>query len=223
MLLFSNQQTGECLKEKIDKNYFSSTTIKSKFNKTASAAGLSATTQNVVTTSEHNPYSNYSGEYGKEFNHYVRMGMNESDVQESIDKIVDMEVKFAHDELRRRGFLQDADGYVVVDVAENEIRDLEPLKHPQYVSDHHTVSQHEETIAMVTVGCLILGMLVFLLAMVFIRRIIRKVPSHHGHLDLEADWKKTLEPNKMSPTKIIHEALPSRKHFEIFIKSTFSH
>lgn len=198
------------MKEKIDKNYFSTTTIKSKLNKTASAPDLNAKTQNVATT-EHNPYSNYSGEYGKEFNHYVKMGMNESGVQESIDKIVDMEVKYANDELRRRGFLQHADGYVVVDVSENEIRDLEPLKHPQYVSDHHSISQHDETIAMVTVGCLILGMLVFLLAMVYIRRITRKVPSHQVHLDLEADWKKTLEPNKMKPTKIIHESLPSTK------------
>lgn len=159
------------------------------------------------TASEHNPYANYSGEYGKEFNHYVKMGVNESDVQSSIDKIVEMEFTKANEDFRQHE-IEEADGYIYLDVSENEISELEPLKHPQYVSDHHDVSHHEETLAMVTVGCLILGMLVFLLAMVYIRRITRRVPSIR---DIEAELQKPQKPEIFQSTKIVHEPLPSKR------------
>ena len=159
-------------------------------------------TVKVATTTEHNLYANYSGEYGKEFNHYVKMGVNESDVQESIDKIVEIEYKRASEEFQPR-VIDTIDGYIILD-AENEI---EPLKHPQYVSDHHTVHHHEESIAMVTVGCLVLGMLVFLLAMVYIRRITRRLPARD---DPEADMQKPYK-FEAPKIKIIHEPLPSMK------------
>lgn len=197
----SHPQTGDCLKagEKVD--------LPMKQNATTQADPFMIKQSDATT--EHNPYSaNYSGEYGKEFDHYVEMGVNESDVQQSIDKIVDYEIKKATDELSQQvmenDISQDFDGYILLDVAGNE---LEPLKHPQFVTDHHAVNHHEEAIAMVTVGCLILGMLVFLLAMVYIRRITRKVPAT---LDIEQiDVQK---PQKVAVSKIVHEPLPSRKH-----------
>lgn len=161
-------------------------------------------------TTEHNPYSNYSGEYGKEFNHYVKMGVNESDVQQSIDKIIDIELKNADEELQQR-VLNDIDGYILVDVAGNEIHSIEPLKHPQYVIDHHAVNHHDESIAMVTVGCLVLGMLVFFLAMVYIRRVTRRIPASRD-IDPEADMQKAEKPQRLHSSKIVHEPLPSRKH-----------
>ena len=157
------------------------------------------------TDTEHNPYANYSGEYGKEFNHYVKMGVNESDVQSSIDKIVEIELTKANEDYRQS--VEDAGGYIYLDISENEINNLEPLKHPQYVTDHHTVSHHEDTLAMVTVGCLILGMLVFLLAMVYIRRITRRVPTTR---DIEADLQKPQNPHIFEPTKIGHKPLPCK-------------
>lgn len=159
-----------------------------------------------ASTTEHNPYSNYSGEYGKEFNHYMKMGLNESDVQQSIDKIVEMEIQRANEDLGQQ-VVEDFDGYILVDVSGNE---LEPLKHPQYVSDHHVVGHHEESVAMVTVGCLILGMFVFLLAMIVIRRITRRLPASRD-IDVEADLQKPQKPFKLEPTKIHHQPLPSRK------------
>lgn len=185
--------------EKIE---LSTTTMKLNESETATTANaadpfMKKVNAKVETTTEHNPYANYSGEYGKEFNHYVKMGLNESDVQESIDKIVEIEYKKANEEYGQNVI----DGYIILD-SENEI---EPLKHPQYVSDHHTISHHEESIAMVTVGCLILGMLVFLLAMVYIRRITRRLPATRD-IDPEADMQK---PYKLEATKIVHQPLPS--------------
>lgn len=135
------------------------------------------------------------------------MGLNESDVQESIDKIVEIEIKKANEDFRHQAEVQDVDGYIFLDISENEIHDLEPLKHPQYVSDHHSVAQHEENIAMVTVGCLILGMLIFLLAMVYIRRVTRRVPSSR---DIEADMQMPQKQHIFGPTKIHHTPLPSK-------------
>lgn len=140
------------------------------------------------TSTEHSPYANYKGEYGKEFDHYFKMGINESDVQQSIDKIVELESKKASEEYRYQE-VQDIDGIIYFETSGNDIPEIEPLKHPQFVSDHHAVAHHEETIAMVTVGCLILGMLIFLLAMVYIRRITRRVPSSRI-VDPEADMQK---------------------------------
>lgn len=157
-------------------------------------------------STEHNPYENYSGEYGKQFNHYVRMGINESGIQESIDRIVDMEIRNANEDLRQQ-IIEDGNGYIILDVSENEIHNLEPLKHPQYVTDHHVVGHHEESVAMVTVGCLVLGMLVFLLAMVYIRRITRRVQASR---DIEADLQDIQKPHKLEPTKIVHAQLPSK-------------
>jgi hypothetical protein len=159
-------------------------------------------TAKVATTTEHNPYANYSGEYGKEFDHYVKMGVNESDVQQSIDKIVEIEYK-KESEVFQPEVIDNVDSYIILDV-DNE---LEPLKHPQYVTDHHIIHHHEESIAMVTVGCLVLGMLVFLLAMVYIRRITRRVPASRD-IEVDGDMQK---PYKLEPSRIVHEPLPSMK------------
>lgn len=170
-------------------------------------------------STEHNPYENYTGEYGKQFNHYVQMGMNESGVQESIDKIMEIEVKQANEELRQQ-LIDDVNGYILFDVSDNEIHDVvEPLKHPQYVSDHHVVGHHDENIAMVTVGCLILGMLVFLLAMVYIRRITRRVPASRS-IDTEADFQAMEKPYKLEPTKAFHSQWPSKT---ILVKIQLTH
>lgn len=157
---------------------------------------------NNVSATDHNPYMNYSGEYGKEFNHYVKMGVNESDVQESIDKIVEIEFTKANEDFRQA--VDDAGGYIYFDASENAIDDLESS---QYVTDRHSTIHHEEYVAMVTVGCLILGMLVFLLAMVYIRRVTRRVSTTR---DIEADLQKPQKPNTFEPTKIVHEPLPCK-------------
>lgn len=201
---FSHPKTGDCLNrgEKIE---LSTTTMRLNESETATTTPTAAdpfmkkVSAKAETTTEHNPYANYSGEYGKEFNHYVKMGVNESDVQQSIDKIVEIEFKKASEDYKH--VIDNIDGYIILDT-ENEI---ETLKHPQYVTDHHSVSHHDESIAMVTVGCLILGMFVFLLAMVYIRRITRRVPPS-AHIDPEADLQK---PYKLEASKIIHEPLPS--------------
>lgn len=206
----SNPKTGECLRHG-DKIEPTSSTLKSIANKTATADPFMQNQNATQISTEHNPYENYSGEYGKQFNHYVQMGLNESDVQESIDKIVDMEIRHANEDLRQQ-IIEDVDGYIILDVSENEIHDLEPLKHPQYVSDHHVVGHHDESVAMVTVGCLILGMLVFLLAMVYIRRITRRLPASRN-IDPEADLQKVEMPFKFEQTKTFHAQLPSKKNF----------
>lgn len=144
------------------------------------------------------------------------MGVNESDVQGSIDKIVEMEFTKANEDFRHQ--VEEVGGYIYLDVSDNEINELEPLKHPQYVTehhdhhDHHDVGQHGETLAIVTVGCLILGMLVFLLAMVYIRRITRRVPSSR---DIEADLQKPQKPDIFGTTKIVHEPLPCKNDLSI--------
>lgn len=205
LIAFSHPQTGECLKS--GAKFEATTTIKS--NATDTSVAADSFVKNPLTTTEHNPYSNYSGEYGKEFNHYVKMGVNESDVQQSIDKIVDIESKHGNDELGRPQYIDDIDGYILVDVSGNEITDhSEALKHPQYVTDRHAVHHHEESIAMVTVGCLILGMLVFLIAMVYIRRVTRRVPST---TDIEAEFQCPEKPHKLELSKIVHKPLPSMK------------
>lgn len=201
---FSNPKTGECLKS--GEKFELTTTTKA-------AAKADPFMRDPQTTTEHNPYANYSGEYGKEFNHYMKMGVNESDVQQSIDKIVEMESERGNDELGRPQYIDDADGYILLDVSGNE---LEQLKHPQYVTDHHAVSHHEESIAMVTVGCLILGMLVFLLAMVYIRRVTRRVPAT---IDIEAEFQKPQKQSKLEPTKIVHEPLPSKSLTRVNFKN----
>lgn len=100
---------------------------------------VSSTTPLVST--EKNPYMNYSGEYGKDFNHYMKMGINETDIQQSINKLVEMEIKKAREDYDNQ-IIDEPDGYIFVDVTGNEI---EPLKHPQYVTDHHLVAHHEES------------------------------------------------------------------------------
>jgi hypothetical protein len=197
---FSHPQTGDCLKrgEKIE---LSVTTMKSSEGETVKPESDSfMKNATVQLTTEHNPYEHYNGEYGKEFNHYVKMGVNESDIQESIDKIVELEAK---EELKHPQVLDTLDGYIIFDVNDNN---LEPLKQPEPAIDHHPHGghNHDESIAMVTVGCLILSMLVFLLAMVYIRRITRRVPASMI-IDPEADLQK---PYKLEPSKIVHEPLP---------------
>ncbi|KAG5666277.1 hypothetical protein PVAND_017588 [Polypedilum vanderplanki] len=159
------------------------------------------TITNSQLSTEKNPYQNYSGEYGKEFNHYVKMGLNESDAQQSVNKIVEYEMEKAKENLANE-IVEEADGYIFVDVTGNEI---EPLKHPQYVTDHHLVGHHEETVAMVTVGCLVLGMCIFLIIMVYI---MRKQQSRDDR-DVEfIDPRFETKKSKLPPSKIVHEPLP---------------
>lgn len=170
-------------------------------------------------SSERNPYinMNYTGEYGKEFNHYMKMGLNESNVQQSVEKLVEYEIKKANEELSGH-YITEPEGYIIVDVTGNEI---EPLKHPQYVTDHHAVNHHEDSIAMVTVSSLILGMCIFLILMVYI---IRKQNSPRER-DVEIiDPRFEVKKSQMPPSKIVHEPLPSKKDllclkFKIEIKN----
>lgn len=148
---------------------------------------------------DHNPYMlmNYSGEYGKQFNHYVKMGANESGVEESVKKIIEYEVRKAEEEYGQ------FDGYIILDVENN----FEPLHHPQFVTDHHAaIREHDETVAMVTVGCVILGMLIFLLAIVYIKRGTTPVSQIHNANDPEFGIKTEKEFTKIA--KIQHSPLP---------------
>jgi hypothetical protein len=157
-----------------------------------------------LTSTEKNPYQNYSGEYGKEFNHYVKMGLNESDAQQSVNKIVEYEIKKANEDFEKQ-LVDEPTGYIFVDVSGNEI---EPLKHPQYVTDHHVSGHHEEAVAMVTVGCLVLGMCIFLIIMVYIMR--KQQPRDRHERDIEfIDPRFESTKTKLPPSKIVHEPLPS--------------
>lgn len=161
----------------------------------------------ISNSSEKNPYVNYTGEYGKQYHHYMKMGINDSNVQESVEKLIEFEIKKASEELPEH-FITETDEYIIVDVAGNEI---EPLKHPQYVTDHHSVSHHEESIAMVTVGSLIFGMCIFLILMVYI---IRKQNSPRGR-DVEIiDPRFETTKSKLPPSKIVHQPLPSKLRFK---------
>lgn len=185
--------------EKIE---LSTTTMKANENEASKAKQLAKTDK--MTSTEHNPYANFSGEYGKQYDHYYKMGLNESDIQESINKIVDMEVRKANEELRYHA-VDDADGFIYLDIPDNEVHNIETLKHPQYISDHHSVVHHDETMAMVTVGCVIFGMLVFLLAMVYIRRVTRRVQSSR---DIEAYLQKPNKLQSMGSIKTVQAPLP---------------
>lgn len=149
---------------------------------------------------------NYSGEYGKEFNHYVKMGLNESDTQQSVDKLMEMEIKNAKEDY------ESVDDYVLVDVAGNV---LEPLKHPQYVIDHHAVSHHEENIAMVTISMVVLGMCIFLIIMIYI---LRKQQALSRDVE-EIDPKFDIQKPKLPPSsKIVREPLPGECYFYGFME-----
>lgn len=210
-MIFSHPQTGECLKS--NESIIVTTSTAKTFTATNATTAdpfikkAEATSTEATLSTEHNPYEHYSGEYGKEYNHYVKMGINDSNVQQSIDKIVNIEIEKVNHELHRQA-VEDSNEFIIFDVPRNELNDFEPLKHPQYVSDHHAAN-HQESIAMVTVGCLILGMLVFLLAMVYIRRVTRRLPASRD-IDPEADLKRF---QKLEPSKILHQPLPSNLKF----------
>lgn len=149
---------------------------------------------------DHNPYMlmNYSGEYGKQFNHYVKMDANESDVEESVKKIIEYEVRKAEEEYGQ------FDGYIILDVENN----FEPIHHPQFVTDHHAaIREHDEIVAMVTVGCVILGMMIFLLAIVYIKR--ATTPRPQVIHDPESGFVKK-EKELVKVAKIQHSPLPGR-------------
>lgn len=175
-------------------------------------SNATTTTKTIRTTSkspminsstEHNPYENYTGEYGKEFHHYMQMGLNESNVKESVEKLIEYEIKKVNEELHGT-YIAEPDGYIFVDVGGNEI---EPLKHhPEYVTDHHNSHHHEENIAMIIIGCLIFGMCIFLIIMVYI---VRKQNAPRERDVEEIDPKFDVKKTKMSPSKIVHEPLPS--------------
>lgn len=63
------------------------------------------------------------------------------------------------------------DGYIILDLENN----FEPVHHPQFVTDHNKM-EHDEMVAMVTVACIVVGMLIFLLAVIYIKR----SSSHHA-------------------------------------------
>lgn len=161
-------------------------------------------------STEKNPYMNYTGEYGKEYNHYVKMGLNESDVQESVDKLVEYEIKKANEEMHGT-FIDEPDGYIFVDIGGNVI---EPLKHhPEFVTDHHNAHHnHEENVAMVTLGCLVLGMCIFLILMVYI---VRKQNAPPRVRDVEEIDPRFVITKTKTPSKIVHEPLPSKESLEI--------
>lgn len=167
-------------------------------------------------TTEKNPYviMNYTGEYGKEFNHYMKMGLNESNVQQSVNKLVEYEIKKASEEMSGN-YLTEPEGYIILDVAGNEI---EPLKHPQYVTDHHSVNHHDESIAMVTVGSLIFGMCIFLILMVYIIR-KQNAPRERDIEIIDPRFESTK--SKLPPSKIVHEPLPSKINFNLFFKTFY--
>jgi hypothetical protein len=175
--------------------------------RTTTVSSVNLTVSNpLLPSTEKNPYQNYSGEYGKHFNHYVKMGLNESDAQQSVNKIVEYEIKKAKEEFEHQ-LAEEPEGFIFVDVSGNEI---EPLKHPQYVTDHHLSHHHEETVAMVTVGCLVLGMCIFLIIMVYIMR--KQQPRERDPRDIEfIDPRFESKKTKLPPSKIVHEPLPSRK------------
>lgn len=200
----SHHETGECLTSSPHDEQSSST----------KESVITSTATDLITpaTSEHNPYMNYSGEYGKDYNHYVKMGMNESDVQGSIDKVVEYEIKKATEESEQRHLVEESEGILVFDIEGNEV---DTIKHPQYVTDHHAANHHDESIAMVTVGCLILGMFVFLILMFYIRRITRKVPSSamiQQYIDPEFGMKKPQPPPSLA-SQIKHDPLPGKLVF----------
>lgn len=181
-----------------DDNNLESSTKQSKNSDSESTD--STTTKNVtLETTEKNPYMNYSGEYGKDFNHYMKMGLNESDPQQSVNKLMEMEIKKAKEDYDTP---EEDESYVFVDVAGNEI---EPLKHPQYVMEHHYfASNHDENLAMVTVGCVIFGMCIFLMLMVYILRKQQRYDRDIEVVDPRFESKK----GKLPPAKIIHDPLP---------------
>jgi hypothetical protein len=155
----------------------------------------------TVLVTEKSPYLNYSGEYGKEFNHYMKMGLNESDAQQSVNKLIELEIKKAKEDF---GEFQEPDGYILVDVTGNEI---EPLKHPHFITDHHALDEHhrhEENVAMVTVGCLVFAMLMFLVIMLYI---MRRQSSHDRDIE-EIDPKFESRKSVLPPSKIVHQPLP---------------
>lgn len=146
---------------------------------------------------DHNPYMlmNYSGEYGKQFNHYVKMGMNESGIEESVKKIVEYEVRKAEEEYGKQ-----LDGYIILDLESGPV-------HPQFVTDHHEKMEHDEMVAMVTVACIVVGMLIFLLAVIYIKRATRLTPS----LIEDTEFGKISSKTQMSKfSKIQNSPLPGR-------------
>lgn len=155
---------------------------------------------------DHNPYMlmNYSGEYGKLFDHYVKMGMNESGVEESVKKIVEYEVRKAEEEYGK------LDGYIILDLENN----FEPVHHPQFVTDRHNEKmEHDEMVAMVTVACIIVGMMIFLLAVIYIKRATRPEPLSIDDIEFGKVPKKKDEMSKFS--KIQNSPLPG--NLKIFI------
>jgi hypothetical protein len=181
---------------------------------TINALRTNPMSNNKMTTTAKTPYANYSGEYGKEYHHYVKMGLNESDAAQSVHKLMELEEESKEKELVE--VIEDptvSGDFIIVDVTGNEI---EPLKHPlsEYVTDHHSHHhEHEENIAMVTVGCLIFGMLMFLILMMYI---MRKQQQHHTNdvqRDVEfIDPKFESKKSKFPPSKIVHEPLPSKSN-----------
>ncbi|KAL7039837.1 hypothetical protein ACKWTF_000134 [Chironomus riparius] len=188
--------------DELDNNMDSSTkeSKTTDSNETDSTTSSAASKNITLELTEKNPYMNYSGEYGKDFNHYMKMGLNESDPQQSVNKLMEMEIKKAKEDYDTPE--EEDESYVFVDVAGNEI---EPLKHPQYVMEHHYfASNHDENLAMVTVGCVIFGMCIFLMLMVYILRKQQQYDRDIEVIDPRFESKKT----KMPPAKIIHDSLP---------------
>lgn len=151
-----------------------------------------------------NPYMsmNYSGEYAHDYHHYMKT--NETDLQKSVNMLVDAENnnEFLAEDIKQSG------GVLFVELPEHT---LEKLRHPQYVIDHQEHDKHDETVAVVTVGCLLLGMFVFLMLVVYIRKMNKRLPERipdiesylnkHDHIPMK--FRDMSEPLPPKPLKTI--------------------
>lgn len=100
---------------------------------------------------------------------------------------------------------QDGNEFIYLDT--NELPDIETT--PTYL-DHHQLNQHNESMAMVTVGCVVLGMFVFLIVMVILRRLTRR-----RRVDHEDDFQETMKQIKLDPAKIVYPPMPSKTSFDV--------
>lgn len=169
--------------------------------------GAESSTKSKMSHIEVNPYMsmNYSGEYAHDYHHYMKT--NETDPQKSVNMLVDAENnnEFLAEDIKQSG------GVLFVELPEHT---LEKLRHPQYVIDHQEHDKHDETVAVVTVGCLLLGMFVFLMLVIYIRKMNKRLPeripdiesylSKHDHIPMK--FRDMSEPLPSKPLKpILHK------------------
>ncbi|CRK94233.1 CLUMA_CG007748, isoform A [Clunio marinus] len=186
-------QTGECLREEESIEVNKTIIDSDSFN------------ASIINSTEHNPYEHYKGEYGKQFNHYLKMSVNESNVQQSIDKIIDMEVRLATEGRHQQGSL-DKDEYIVYEVDGNE---SDAFQLPKHSIEQEAMNYHEEMMTMVTVNCFILAVIVLLIFIYVIRKIVRKrsrnVDPEFNIQEFQKPLKLIQEPLPMPPIRMTEE------------------